>query len=97
METIKRNMKCPKCNKAMSKIEQFCPSCGHYVGRGQRSPNEVRALIHKIKVTVPTIGDAKSAEWYLAFMAGTIAALTWANGEMDKTALEIAEKKLGGE
>lgn len=95
MEKIKKTMKCPKCNATMKKVDKFCPGCGHYVGRGQRSPNEIRALVVKIKRTIPEIKDEETAQWYLAFMQGTISALTWATGEMDKTALDIAAIHLG--
>ena len=96
MDKIKRNMKCPKCKNNMSKLDQYCPGCGHYVGRGQRSSNEMRALITKIKNYVPEIGDQNTAEWYLTFMQGTIAALTWATGELNKDALELALTRIKG-
>ncbi len=94
MDEIKRNTKCPKCKTMISKLVKFCPDCGHYVGCGQRSPNEIRALIKKIKDFVPEIGDQKTAEWYLTFMQGTITALTWATGELDKNALELAAMRI---
>lgn len=97
MDKIKKTMKCPKCEVTMLKLDKFCPKCGHYVGRGVRSPNEIRALVTAIKRTVPEIGEAKTAEWYLTFMQGTILALTWATGEMDKTPLEAALMRLKNE
>jgi len=96
MDNIKRTMQCCKCKTAMNKIDRFCPKCGHFMGMGQRSPNEVRALIKRIKDTVPEIGDQNTAEWYLTFMQGTIAALTWSTGELNKDALEIASMRIRG-
>lgn len=87
-------MKCPKCEVTMLKIDKFCPKCGHYVGRGQRSPNEIRALVTKIKRTIPEIADKETAEWYLTYMQATILALTWATGELDKTALDVAAMRM---
>lgn len=95
MDKIKRNTKCQKCKASVSKLVKFCPECGHFIGMGQRSPNEIHALIKKIKDFVPEIGDQKTAEWYLTFMQGTISALTWATGELDKDALELVASRIG--
>lgn len=79
----------------MRKLDKFCPKCGHYVGNGSRSPNEMRAMVEKIKRFVPEIGDAETAQWYLTFMQGAISALTWGTGELDKSVLDIASMRIG--
>lgn len=96
---LNKNQTCPVCGFSFHKLERQCPGCGLVVGMGNRSPNEMRALIAKINRNIPKINNEEQAKWYMDTMSTAKGVLAWCLGEKNLDIVDAAtthmEEKYG--